>query len=88
MHDARTVLERRLGEARRHLLHRRAVREAGPENQLISGGGELAEHAFGILGHEDVVNDRYGTLSPNSFLIASTPRLCCLVQPISAIGET
>ena len=33
------------------------MREAGAEDQLVAGRGQLAEHALGILRHEDVVDD-------------------------------
>ena len=55
--DAGAMLEGDFGEARRHLLHRRSQREAGAEDQLVAGRGELAEHPLGILRHEDVVDD-------------------------------
>ena len=66
--EAGTVLEGHVGEAGRHLQHRRAVREAGPEDEPVAGAGKLGEHPFGGLrvvdvverGHVDPVAERGG----------------------------
>ena len=82
------MLENGFGEARRHFLHRRPMREAGAENQLVTGRSKLAEHPLGILRHEDAVDDGDRNLVAELRLDGVDAQACCLAQPISATGET